>query len=59
MNKLWSGRYDKAQVGFLTCLKELGQAAYAEDVAAGKTDPFKFPFPLDGDKVWIACAWEF
>ena len=54
VNKLWSGKYDKAQAGFLACLKEFGQAAHAEDIAAGKTDPFKFPFPLDGDKVvWL------
>ena len=58
VNKLWSGKYDRAMCGYLACLREFGQAAHAEDVAAGKTDPFKFPFLLDGDKVWggLTCA---
>ncbi len=36
---------------YLACLREFGQAAAAEDAVAGKADAFKFPFPLDADKV--------
>lgn len=51
VNKLWSHKYDKAMISFLACLKEFGQAAHNEDMAAGRQEPFKFPFPVDGDKV--------
>ena len=52
--QLWSGKYDRAMVGFLACLREFGQAALAEDAAAGRVagDAFVFPFPLEADKVW-------
>ena len=56
VNKLWSGKYDRAMVGFLGALKEFGQVAQAEDAAAGKMDPFKFPFPIDGDKVMMTVV---
>jgi hypothetical protein len=36
---------------YLTCLREFGQAAVAEDMAGGRIEPFKFPFPIDADKV--------
>ena len=51
--QLWSGKYDRAMVGFLACLREFGQAALAEDAAAGRVagDAFVFPFPLEADKV--------
>ncbi|KAG1670187.1 hypothetical protein FOA52_014963 [Chlamydomonas sp. UWO 241] len=51
VNKLWSHKYDRAMICYLACLREFGLAAHAEDVAAGKPEPFRFPFPLDGDKV--------
>lgn len=56
VNKLWSHKYDKAMISFLACLKEFGQAAHNEDVAVGKQEPFKFPFPIDGDKVGEGCC---
>ncbi|GAX74262.1 hypothetical protein CEUSTIGMA_g1711.t1 [Chlamydomonas eustigma] len=51
VNKLWSHKYDRAMMCYLTCLREFGQAAVTEDTAGGRTEPFKFPFPIDADKV--------
>jgi beclin 1 len=54
VSKFWSHKYDKAMICYLTCLREFGSFAYTEDMAARKPDPFKYPFPLDGDKVRFA-----
>jgi len=51
VNKFWSHKYDRAMICYLACLREFGLAAHAEDVSAGKPQPFQFPFAFDGDKV--------
>lgn len=49
-NKLLCLSYDRAQVGFLACLKEFGETL----VAKGATEdgrPFALKYPIEGDRV--------
>ena len=51
---LWgSSAYDKAMVGFLTCLQEFGEYARARDATVHKRPVFEFPVKIDGDKVGV------
>eukprot|EP00761_Pharyngomonas_kirbyi_P003007 gb/GECH01003011.1/.p1 GENE.gb/GECH01003011.1/~~gb/GECH01003011.1/.p1 ORF type:complete len:377 (+),score=122.20 gb/GECH01003011.1/:1-1131(+) len=41
----WQSRFDKAMVGFLTCLKEIGEEAEKRDSS------FKLPYSIEGEKI--------
>jgi len=46
-----SYKYDKAIVGFLTCLSELAEFMRARDIRQQVNPPFELPYPISGDKV--------
>lgn len=46
-----SHKYDKALLGFLTCLSELSEFMRAKDVRQGVNPAFELPFAISGDKV--------
>ena len=46
-----SHKYDKAVIGFLTCLSELAEFMRARDVRQGVNPPFELPYAISGDKV--------
>lgn len=46
-----SHKYDKAVLGFLTCLSELSEFMKARDVRQGVNPPFQLPFTISNDKV--------
>lgn len=52
-NKFWSAGYDRAMVGFLSCLREFGDYARQRDIEDGRSPPFEFPFAIDSDKVRV------
>ena len=53
VNVFWSARYDRAMVGFLACLDELGSFARSKDLARGvpSTDAFALPHRIEGDRI--------
>ena len=53
VNVFWSVRYDRAMVGFLTCLDELGAFARSRDLAHGvaPNDAFALPHRIEGDRI--------
>ena len=46
-----SHKYDKALLGFLTCLSELSEFMRAKDVRQGVNPAFELPFAISGDKI--------
>ena len=46
-----SHKYDKAVLGFLTCLSELSEFMRERDIRQGVNPPFELPFAISGDKV--------
>ena len=46
-----SHKYDKAVLGFLTCMHELSEFMRARDVRQGVNPPFELPFAISSDKV--------
>lgn len=46
-----SHKYDKAILGFLTCLSELAEFMRARDVRQQVNPPFELPYSISGDKV--------
>ncbi|PRW18412.1 beclin 1 [Chlorella sorokiniana] len=51
VNKFLCQSYDKAQVGFLTCLKEFADWLVARGASDGQGNRFALPCPIEGDKV--------
>jgi len=46
-----SHKYDKALLGFLTCLSELSEFMRAKDVRQGVNPAYELPFAISGDKI--------
>ncbi|KAL4458034.1 hypothetical protein ABPG75_012899 [Micractinium tetrahymenae] len=51
VSKFLCHSYDKAQVGFLTCLKEFADWLVARGASDGQGNRFALPCPIEGDKV--------
>ena len=51
VNILSSHKYDRAMVGFLSCLREFAEFATERDVENGVDPAFELPYKIDGDKI--------